>query len=235
MATVSFGGTAEQPTDKQLAEQKPQPPANYLADEDVSGEFDSSDLVFPRINFVQKTGDLADLFKPGLIVLNKQVEIGAPDKPLEVTALRFKKQYQEQIEYGSGEFGKVFDTKREVVEAGGQTSAYGESGYYGPLGTILFLIRMPEHLEAHLNALFPYVCDGVRYALAVFTASGSAYTGCGMPLASQKQATGTVRGVTWKLTPVFTKKNSNSWYKPTLTPCGTPSPALTEFISKLPL
>jgi hypothetical protein len=65
------------------------------------------DIILPRINIVQKVGDLSNVFTPGEIVLNQQVVIHEPAIPaakrttslLVITILGFKrKQYTEKVE-----------------------------------------------------------------------------------------------------------------------------------------
>jgi len=249
MATVSFNDNDTEvqiaaqaagqgaPANAPITVRPPQPvsPRSYVEDEDVTGEFGTDDMAMPRINVVQRVGDLADHFPPGTILLNKEIVLGDSANPVEVVALRIKKQYQEMVPFGSDAEARVFDTAAEVVANGGQVSNYDGPHYFGPLATILFLVKMPKSVAPHLSAFFPYKCGEDNYAIAVFTAARSAYTGVAFKLVEQKRATGSVRGVLWKFQSVLTKRNSNTWFKPTLAPLGVPSDDFANYIATLPL
>lgn len=249
MATISFEqATAETPVEaaaEQIAGDSKSlaiPPTQQIAersytdDEDVTGEFTSDDQIFPKINIVQRTGELCETFQPGEIVLNKSIVIGGPGKALCVIPLKFKKQYQESLPYDDPREARIFDTAREVIEAGGKTE-YDKpgSGYFGPIGRILFLVEKPADLPEHLDAYFPYVCGGKSYVIAGFTAAKTGYTAVGMPLAQQKSAKGSIRGTVWELTDFLKKNGGNAWYNAKLTPVGTTPQEVKDWIATLPL
>lgn len=157
---------------------------NSFNDEDIG----FNDIILPRLNIVQKVGDLSNIFNPGEIVLNQTLVIhepAVPEKskvghsPIILTVLGFRKrQFCEKKEGGA--LGNLFNTEAEVVQAGG-TLDYKEhkstkKTLYQRLATALLLIQKPEHLSDGDNINFPYECEGKWYALALWSMKGTAYT-----------------------------------------------------------
>jgi hypothetical protein len=76
------------------------PQDNAFDDENIGFE----DIRLPRLNIVQKVGDLSTIFTPGEIVLNQNLVIHSPgkdgkgDSPINFTVLGFKKkQFVEKV------------------------------------------------------------------------------------------------------------------------------------------
>ena len=72
-------------------------PATYVEGEDLEGEISGRDIKFPRLNLVQKVGELSDSAKPGSLVLAKELVLREPGQFLDVIALKAQKLYQEQL------------------------------------------------------------------------------------------------------------------------------------------
>tara|TARA_R100000742_G_C4279514_1_gene104312 strand:- start:765 stop:1559 length:795 start_codon:yes stop_codon:yes gene_type:complete len=146
-----------------------------LNDAGLAGEFDQKDINLPRINLVAKTSGLVDEgFTPGAIVLNKEVTLVKKDTPLRVIVTSLVKQYQEVVDYGAEELPKTFNTEQEVYAEGGSLE-WGSPNQYRPLAHITMLIEAPEGLDDHELELFPYQNGDKHYAMAIYTASKSAY------------------------------------------------------------
>lgn len=185
--------------------------------DDVQGDIDFSDIKLPRLNLVQRTGDLPDRFDFGSFVLNKECNLG---KELHMIALNIKKQYQEKTEYGSGTQGRVFNT-REEVKADGGTFGFRD-GEFSELAHIHLLVQMPEGLEKQPDAasvidLFIYEIDGKLWAPVVFSVGRSSYTALAKPLLTSRQfqlRDGLWRGG-WELTSKINKGAKGSWATPT--------------------
>ncbi len=156
---------------------------------DDSDNIRSSDITMPRINIVQKVGDLSNIFTPGDIVLNKETVIykapktdpvtksQVPQSPaLQVVVCGFRPDRWAEKTVG-GEQGTIVDSVEQVVAAGG-TISYEENEatqkpLYQQLSEALVLIQQPEGVT---DPAFSYVADGKRWAPALWAMKGSAYT-----------------------------------------------------------
>lgn len=167
--------------------------APVLFDEDNIG-FD--DVNIPRINIVQKVGELSNVYTPGEIVLNSQIPIYTPavrqdgnviragTEPLVFTVLGFqKKRFVEKVQGGG--LGAIAETEEGVVALGGtlnykehqtKTKAGIPSKLFQPLSTALILLQQPEHIKDEEHAKFPYECEGKYYALTFWAMKGTAFT-----------------------------------------------------------
>lgn len=185
--------------------------------DDVQGDVDFSDIRLPRLNLVQRTGDLPDRFGFGEFVLNKEVSLG---KTLRIIALNLKKQFQEKVVFGSGEPSAVFNTREEVKAAGG-TFGFAD-GQFSELAHIHLLVEKPADLEKNPDAasvldLFIYEIDGKLFAPVVISVGRSAYTALAKPLLTSRQfqlRDGMWRGV-WELNSHVNKGAKGSWVTPT--------------------
>lgn len=203
---------------------------------DMDGEYSSGDLRLPRINIVQKVGDLADAFDSGAIILNKEVTLTDGDTPLEVIALRMKKQFQESLPWGSEGMPRVFDSSAEVREAGGSVTYGKGAGIFGEIAHIEFLIKAPAGLDEDALVYFTEEVDGALWARAIYTAAATAYSGAAKPLITARMThlkdTG-LQGGKWELTTKLNKGAKNSWYTPLLKSAGMLSPAAREQVAGL--
>ena len=86
---------------------------------DMEGDFDSSDIDFPKLQVAQAVGPLADEWKKGDIVIDGNFKIGDLKNPVSVTCLTTKKVYIEDLPYGGDEIPRTFKTKEEVFATGG--------------------------------------------------------------------------------------------------------------------
>ena len=148
----------------------------------IYGEFGAEDIKLPRLNLVNKVGDLSNIFTPGTFVINKEhqiTDIDAKNKglgnPLKVIAVRLKVEYQESLAFDPDVRPRVFQTAEEVRLAGGQV-AYGRGeGKFAKVGHIEFLIQEPETISEEAATLFFYVIGDKKYARVIYTASSTAY------------------------------------------------------------
>lgn len=162
------------------------PAATYGDDSERVGV---KDITLPRLNFVQKVGDLSNIFTPGDIVLNKEsVVYKAPttnpvtkaitqnSPPLRLVVVGFRPdRYVEKTQ--GGVQGAIVDSPEQVV-AGGGTISYDEANATGKplfqqLAEALVLIEQPEGIT---DPAFSYVADGKRWAAALWAQKGSAFT-----------------------------------------------------------
>lgn len=167
-------------------------PTMFYDDENIG----FNDIRLPRINIVQKTGEMSNVFQQGEIVLNQTLPIYTPPvikdgvivkpgtKPLNVVILGFrKKQYVEKV--ASATMGALCNTEEEVGRLGG-TLSYKEhetkvangipSKLFQELATAIVLIEKPEHIADADHIEFAHECEGRYYALALWGMKGGSYT-----------------------------------------------------------
>lgn len=147
----------------------------------VQGEISASDLRLPRVNLVQKMSELAETFKFGDLVFEKSIRLGGIDNPIPVTVLRLRKQYQQDLPYGSEVMPLVFDRVEEVRAAGGSVIR-GAADYYAEIAHIQMAVPAPAGASETELEFFPYHFGEQNYALAVMTVSRSAYGTLAKPL-----------------------------------------------------
>src|SRR5208282_3966077 len=158
----------------------PPPPAFY--DGDDGGAFDPGDLVLPRLNIVQKVGDLSNVYPPGSIVLGAQLVLSpapvnmAISSPIRIVVIGLQPTtYAEKLEGGA--LGNYFRTEKEVVDNGGtldwNESQATDKQLYQRVSIGLVAVEKPDGIDA---AMFPHTFGGKQYSLALYTMKGTAYT-----------------------------------------------------------
>jgi hypothetical protein len=148
----------------------------------ISGEIDKGDLSMPKINVVQSVGPLSEDWKPGTILFRKElVLIPANEdpkewtRPLELTVLNARKQYQEVKDYDSDDMGRTVDSMAEVEAAGGWIDYRNdEKPPWRPMLTALILVKAPSDEVAQQFTLAGP--DGGSYELALWVMTGTSYT-----------------------------------------------------------
>jgi hypothetical protein len=159
-------------------------------------ELGFDDIILPRLNIVQKVGDLSNIYTPGEIVLNQSfviytapviqegviVKQGTP--VLNVTVLGFKKkQFVEKVSGGAQ--GAFVNTLEEVAKLGGtldykeheeKTKLQIPCKLFQHYATALVLVECPLHVKDEDHVQFPYECEGKFYALCLWGMKGTAYT-----------------------------------------------------------
>lgn len=228
MAEVSFRKSAAVPVDAEIVSQTPAvevpavavspaaviptAPVNSLAvsvpsydptnfDDDALG---FEDIILPRLNVVQKVGDLSNLFDGGEIVLNQEISIHTPafihpsdptknnpgTGPLNIAVIGFRpRQFAEKVD--GGKRGILLNREEDVPKNNGTTD-WGEwkasiesaktlgqppaKRYFERLATCMLFIERPAHIPDEDHLLFPYDCEGKYYALALWSMKGASYT-----------------------------------------------------------
>jgi hypothetical protein len=173
------------------------------------------DVFMPRINIVQKVGDLSNVHVHGSIVLNQTLAVYVPNQtqpdgkggvstilgtpPIRVVIACFRPmQYVEKV-VGADHRGEMFNTPEEVLAVGG-TLDYAEAQsdpnktLYQKMATALVIIQKPAAVT-DLES-FPYEWAGGRWAPALWSMKGTAFTHAYKIVATQKQH-GPMRGRKW--------------------------------------
>lgn len=156
---------------------------------------DFGDIILPRLNIAQSIGDLGKTFDPGSICFDQRVLLFSPPiidtkagtitkpglPPINVVCLGFRPtRYVEKVQ-GGGK-GMIVDTEDQVRSSGG-TLDYREHELkkadgmkrFEALAEALIAIQRPEHI-ADDDTVFVYPVEGKKYALALWSIKGTAYT-----------------------------------------------------------
>lgn len=204
-------------------------------DGQIQGEFSRRDLVIPKINLVNKTGELSNQFAPGSFVYNREIVIGDGKKPAHITMTRIAKFYLQDVPYGSGEMPKNFTSIRDVRAAGGALAGDPDveegTDTYSEAMTCILLVKSP--VKEH--PLFPYEFGGNSYALAQWLLTKSAYRATGRKLFTDSQ--GALRDgidtAEYELTSSLRTSSVASWYVPTVKLATRHTPEFVEFVRSL--
>lgn len=197
----------------------------------VSGEVSSSDIVRPSLNIVQAVGPLSEHFQPGQIVLNRELVIAEPEKPITLMVLAFNTYYIESLPYDSEEQARTFNTLEEVKAAGlhiewinDQKPPAAKAGRA--------LVALQKDGE---NGLYPYTFDNKSYALAEWVTRSSAYTRAGKLIvtASQWNLKDGLQHGSWTLCTRREKLGQHWVWVPVLKAGPRNSPELVEFFESL--
>lgn len=181
----------------------------------VEGEITGEDIVIPRFHQVQSVGPLSEKFAPGSLIYNKEVVVSDGNTPVNLTVLRIRKRYIENVEYGGDAIARVFDTLEEVKAAGGWIDwRDNDRPPFSPMLQTLILIRSP--FEDH--PLFPYQLGDHAYGLALWTLRSTAFTRAGKAIitASQFALRDGLHKGGWQLTSKREKIGMNFVYVPVL-------------------
>ena len=195
----------------------------------VAGDIGSDDIVIPRLNITQLVGPLGELFAPGSIILNKEIELSPGDKPIELTVLSARKQFVENLDYGTEETPAVYNTLEEVKAAGGTIEwVNDQKPSFVPVLHVQVLLKAPEGLDYAL----PLSHDGAAYGLALWTLRGVAYTRAGKNILTAAKFSlrdGLFNGK-WELTTKREKFGRNSVFVPVLRNTGRNTPEFVEWL-----
>lgn len=182
------------------------PPASYGDDADQTG---ANDIIVPRINIVQKVGDLSNQFTEGDIILNGQLVIArsvkgrvgpvdpangnkpSPASPETIRVIIAGFRPDRYVEKTDGQTrGEIVDSEQQVYAKGG-TLNYNEAKQtgkklYQTLAECVALIEKPENCQDDTS--FPYVADGKLYAVVKWSFKGGAYTNGAKVLRTARKA-----------------------------------------------
>jgi hypothetical protein len=145
----------------------------------IEGEVGNNDIQLPRLNLLQKTSELVDAgFTPNTFALNKEIPLG---KTLTAVVVKLKKQFQQDIPFGSEVQPHVCDTLAEVREAGGSTE-WGAENHYSEMAHLQLLVKAPDGLSEDQLDAFPYAVDGGHWAPCMLTVAKTAYKAAAKPV-----------------------------------------------------
>lgn len=204
-------------------------------DGQVQGEFSRKDLTIPKMNLVNKTGELSNQFAPGSFVYNREVLLGDGKKPATITMTRIAKFYLQDVPYGSGEMPKNFTSIRDVRAAGGALAGDPDveegTDTYSEAMTCIVLVKSP--IKEH--ALFPFEFANEHYALAQWLLTKSAYKATGRTIFTHSQLAlrDGIDTAAYELTSSLRTNSAASWYVPTVKLGAKHTPEFVEFVRSL--
>jgi len=205
--------------------------------EGLTGEFSSQDIKLPTLNIVHGVGPLSEEFTPGSLVYNKELVLveGSPKgttDPVELVVVAARKQYQENLEWGSEAIPALVDTMEEVKAMGGTTAwgADGEEPSWVPILRCLLLIEgNPD------NPGFDYCIEDKYYAPAMWTLKGAAYNRAGKNIITAGRM-GLRKGLAygrWHLRVRREKMRDNFVFVPQLTQAGKNTDEFVQLVHEL--
>jgi hypothetical protein len=243
-APAQAPATAAVPSTALATVPAPQVPATttnpgFQDDENISAD----DLVIPRLNIVQKVGEMSNVFPHGSFILDGSLVLveGAPikkdSKPIKLMVIGFRpKLFVERVEGGGR--GQVFKTEAEVAAANGtldwnDAEATGKT-LFQRLATALVLIEQPEGVGADC---FPYAIEGKNYALAQWSLKGTGYTNGAKPIMSARKIgalrNGGYRMGYWNVTTTLKQFGQNYAYIPQPKPAGPTTETFRASVKEL--
>ena len=204
---------------------------------------DAGDLVLPRLNIVQKVGEMSNVHPPGSIVLGGQLVLAvAPRGTLVGPAIRLlvvgfqPTIFAEKVEGGLR--GNMVKSEQEVAARGGtldwNEATVTKKPLYQRLSTALVLVEQPEGLDP---LSFPIQLDGKKHALALYSMKGTSYTNAAKHFKSAKhigflKAHG-YRGGWWSFSSQLKSFGANFAFIPVPKPVGASTPELRAQLSDL--
>lgn len=197
----------------------------------LDGEITSGDIKLPRLNLVQKTSEAVDAgFRPGDILFKSGDAIIPLALPSEVVVLNLRKQYQEDVPYGSDIKPRVVDTSAELRALGGSTE-WGAENKWNEIAHVQVLFAAPDDTPEDLLELFPYEFEGKSYARAMMTLAKSSFTKGAKPIitAFSSHLRGRHWTGKWKLESKKQTGGGNTWYTPSFVANGRVSDEFAEF------
>ena len=147
--------------------------------EGLVGDFDQSDISFPRLQIAQGVGPLSDTHNKGDIVLDGEILIGGPKMdPLEITVVRIAKMFEEDLPFGGEEVPRIVESKDQVIQLGGTTEwINGERPSWKPVAEALVCIKGDDD-----GNVWPYSHKKSNYAFALWKIKGVAYRRAAVPI-----------------------------------------------------
>lgn len=214
-------------------------------------------IILPRLNVVQGTGELKDSFPQGAIVWNQALVLfvpqvvnkatGAIDRsatpPVTLTVLGFRP--TRFVEKTKGQVrGMMVDTEDQVRAAGG-TLDYREwkakesvgMKRFESLAEAVTVVERPEAI-ADDGTVFIYECGGKKYALGLWAMKGTAYTHVAKKVFFTSRAIGCLKSggypsYSFSVSTRTEVNEGNSYYVPVALPKEKSSPEFLAFAASI--
>ena len=184
----------------------------------IEGDLDADDVKLPRINLVQSTSAIADEFTPGSFVLDKEIELGNEEHPVQMVTLWGRKLLQQKLPFGeSDESPLIFKTRREVKEWGGTTDyspdAIKAGQYFENLAHFVVAVKCPDDAAEDLQGRFELDLEGELWTLVAFTVNGSSYNAFGKQMITAAMSDN-IWSRAWEVKPEKRSNSKGRWFVP---------------------
>jgi hypothetical protein len=147
----------------------------------MSLNMDLSEIPLPRLQIAYGVGRLSADFNPGDLVLEDANLIAHKGEPVEaiiLTVRQFWKEYLSTKMFQAGNMPRIFETEKEVLNAGGTTQFVGdEKPSFARAVELRMMLKKPDDLECGMFGI--ELPDGGMYAPAIFTLDKTAYRKAG--------------------------------------------------------
>jgi hypothetical protein len=165
---------------------------------EISGDFDDSKVIIPRLYITYGVGALATEFNPGDLLLDKEHLIAHKDEELNVIVMSMSNYWKENKKWDPTDksLPNIINSKDEVLEQGFTVDWSGPAGArvapdYRQAATMTLLIEKPEDL---VSSVFSVEVNGRLFAPAMFYTDKNAWektarivtSNCNMQLKPQK-------------------------------------------------
>ena len=210
---------------------EPLPVASFALGQTM-GYIDQSDLHRPRLELSQSVGPLMEAgFPPGQVILAQEEALWAEGyDPIEVTFLAGRKQFVEDVPYGSDQKARYFDTPEEVKAAGLWTTWQNdEKPPVYPMLTYVAIIKKPHYAQ---SAQFNIEYGDDLYAMAEIRYAKTAYPEVSKILLSPNYR-GKLHTAKFGYSCAREKKGKNTVTLPRVKFAGWHTPEFVEFLSGL--
>jgi hypothetical protein len=148
--------------------------------------------------------------------------------------VKLKKQFQQDLPYGTDVQPHVCDTLAEVREAGGSTE-WGAENHYSEIAHMQLMVKAPDGLSEEALDNFPYEADGAHWAPCLFTAAKTAYKTSAKPVITAAFSTlrqGLHHGL-WTVTADLKSNPMGSWSVPQFKLSGRTKGEMAELVAAL--
>jgi hypothetical protein len=212
---------------------------------EIAGDIDEGDFAWPKLNLVQGVGKLSEEWAPGTLLFEKEVPLITPAASesgvssvtdmLDITVLNARKQFCENLPFGSEETAMVVDTEAEAIELGGgaKPGKYvdNEPPAWIPFAQILVLFKAPNEAVAQSCG---YEFDGDNYGVGLYRVQKTSWNFFKIVNTARmfRLRNGLHTGG-WKMYAARERSGENMVWKPKLKHDGLHSPEMIEFAASI--
>lgn len=204
----------------------------------VDGDWDTSDIAIPYLSIIQKTSESP--FPKGNIIWNRDHVIHAlGEKPMTVVFLQIRKEYVEDLPFGSDVKPRRFRSKHDAEAAGLYDKRVAAEGdpTYKPECVCLVLVPVPIEYSITPFELLPEefrIDEKTGWARALWYVRGAGFYNVAKPVATAVTSGHLRDGVfhgKWALSTEYRTFGKNSTYLPKLRATGRVSDEGFQWIS----
>lgn len=160
----------------------------------MEGDWDQSNLILPRLQVVQGSGQLSQRFPGGSVIIADEIFLQpsnaqSPAIPINFVPIQNRKQFRERVDQNSGLKARIAFGKDEVRALGGTTEwgAKKERPTWEETARLVMLVQQPEGID---HPAFSEI-EGLpgKFAVLVYYASGVSFKHTGEVIATAAAST----------------------------------------------